>query len=513
MDRKQQTLLITMGANALLIALRFVLAFVSGSLALKANAWHSLADLVVLGIVYFGLVFAAMKDERFKGLIARAESIVAIIVALFIFYMGFELFSESVAGGEIELKYAIWTALGAFVGVCITYFMGRYLLYVGTQVNSPSLIAAGYHARMDMFCSGAVLIGLVGAALGMTGLDRVAATIVVVFIFLAAVEILWSNLKAIRAKGEPVLDHAHEAGDGVGRPGWAVAIGLVLLCVLGYAASGFYLVRPGEKAIVRRLGKVWSPHVGPGIHYRWPFPLERVDVVQTDAIRVASTGRQLLLTGDENLLEAEVVVHFRVCDAQRFLLSATAPEQVVKNAAESSLRAVIGRNVIDVLLTTGRNTVRAETSQALQAELDRNAVGLEVADVLIRRLAPPEDVKDAFQDVASAREDQATYVNEAGAYYNALVPSARGEAAEKTSAADAYKVGKVDKAEGEAARFLKKLDEYGKSRAITRTRLQIEAMEKSLPGAKKFLVGPGVQTDGADLWFLGPGAEAPVPVR
>ncbi|HBC86441.1 MAG TPA: FtsH protease activity modulator HflK [Lentisphaeria bacterium] len=505
MNRKQQTVLITLGANGILIALRFILAFVSGSIALKANAWHSVADLVVMGIVYLGLLFATRQDERYKWLIGRTENIVAIIVALFISYMGFELFYEAIAGEAIELRYVAWASLGAFLGVCITYFMGRYLLYVGNQEKSPSLIAAGYHARMDMLCSSAVLIGLTGSIFGMTGLDKVAATIVVIFIFVASLEILMVNVKAMRSNADVVPDEGFEHGHS--RIGWLVTVGLLL--VAGYFASGLYSVRPGEQAVVRQFGRISSVAAVPGLHYRWPYPVERVDIVPAARVQLVTTDQKLLLTGDENLIEVAITVHYRVKDAALFLLNVTDPEQVVRNAAESSVRSVVGRNAIDLLLAEGRSKLQEETQQAISIELDSNRVGLEVTGVLIRYLAPPDEVKAAFQDVASAREDRITYINEGHSFYNALVPKARGEAAENLLSAAAYKTEKIDSAEGEATRFLKRTEEYAQAREITRTRLYLEAMEKVLPGVKKCLMGAGTEIDGTDLWFTGPYAEAP----
>ncbi len=507
MNRKEQTLLVTIGANCVLIALRFMLAFVSGSLALKANAWHSFADLVVLGIVLLGLIISSQSNEHFKGLMARTENIVAMVVSVFIFYMGFDLFYEAVSGDTIELQYTSWAALGAFFGVCITYFMGRYMLYVGELEKSPSLIAAGYHARMDMLCSSAVLVGLIGSIFGMTGLDKIAAAIVVIFIFLAAVEIFTSNLNALRSGGAVLPEHGHQHEHG--KSGWLIAITLFLFCSIAYFASGFYFVQADEQAIVRRFGKVSGKIAGPGIHYRLPYPLERVDKVSTSNIRKIVTPRQLILTGDETLVEASIAIHFRVKDAKRFLLNASSPEQIVKNAAESGLRAVIGRNLIDRLLTTGRRMISEETGKALQEELGRNKTGVEVTDVLILYLAPPDEVKDAFQDVASAREDKSTYINEAYSFFNALVPEARGKAAERLSSAIAYKNEKINRTEGESARFLKKVKEYDKARDITRARLYIETMEKILPDVRKFLIGSKVKTDGTDLWFLNNNTKMP----
>ena len=501
--RKEHTILISIGANAVLIFLRFLLAFVSGSLALKANAWHSLADVFILGIVYSGLVIARQKNQRWAGLIARTENIVAIVVALFILWMGFELFAEAVGGESIELAYLVPSALGAFLGVCITYFMGRYMLFVGRQTKSPSLMAAGFHARMDMFCSTAVLAGLVGSVFGFSGLDKVAATIVVIFIFLAAVEILTTNVRAL-ASGRAEI--AHEHAHGRDRPRKAVTAGLTLLVLAGYFASGLYYVQPDEQAVIRRLGKVRGKPRDSGLHYRLPYPFDQVNLVKTTPVREVGTGKRLLLSGDENLVEVDVAVHYRVSDPVKYLLKAVAPEALVKDAAQASVRKTVGHARIDDLLTSGREQALAEIFRTLQEELDKNETGIEIVNVLFRELRPPGDVIEAFQDVASAREDKVTYINEAYSFRNALVPKARGEAAKLIMNAEAYKLTKIRHAEGEADRFLKKLLEYAGSRNITETRLYLEAMEQVLPGVKKFLVSGDIEIDGTDLWFIGKGA-------
>ncbi|NIA06562.1 MAG: FtsH protease activity modulator HflK [Actinobacteria bacterium] len=497
--RKEQAILISIGANALLIFLRFLLAFVSGSLAMKANAWHSLADIFVLGIVYLGLVVARQKMQ-YTGLIARIENVVAIIVGLFIFWMGFELFTEAVGGEAVELAYLVPSAIGALLGVAITYFMGRYLLFVGRETSSPSLLAAGFHARMDMFCSSAVLIGFIGSIFGLAGLDKVAATIVVVFIFLAALEILSSNVRAlISGRAEITHEHAH----GLKGPNKLLTAGLIGLVIAGYLGSGFYYVRPEEKAVVRRLGRVLTESRGPGLHYRLPYPFDRVNLIKTTIVRKVGTDKRLLLSGDENLVEVNIAVHYRVLDPVKYLLKVVKPDALVREAAQASIRKTVGHTRIDDLLTTGRKKVLVQTKVILQKELDRNATGLEVLDVLFLEVQPPGDVIEAFQDVASAREDKITYINEAYSYRNALVPKARGEAFQKIRSAEAYKLEKTSYAEGEADRFLKKLSEYSRSREITETRLYLEAMEKVLPGVRKFLVSGELEVGGTDLWFVG----------
>ena len=504
-QRKEQTILISIGANTALIFLRFLLASASGSLALKANAWHSLADVFVLGVVYLGLVVAKQKDQRYAGLIARVENIVAIIVAVFIFWMGFELFAEAVGGETVELAYVAPTAIGAFLGVCITYFMGRYMLFVGRQTGSPSLLAAGFHARMDMFCSSAVLVGLFGSVFGLAGLDKVAATIVVVFIFLAAIEILITNVRALASgRAEIAGDHAH----GLKGPGKLVTAGLVTLALAGYLASGLYYVQPDEMAVVRRLGKVLPGARGAGLHYRLPYPFDRVNLIKTTTVREVSTDRRLLLSGDENLVDVNVAVHYRVLDPVKYLLQVVRPDALVREAAQASIRKTVGHMRIDDLLTTGRKEALTEAKRTLQEELDKNATGLEVIDVLFLDLRPPADVIEAFQDVASAREDKVTDINEAYSFRNALVPRARGEAAGMVLDAQAYKLEKVCRSEGESEGFAKKLSEYGRFREITETRLYLEAMERVLPGVRKILLGSEAEIGGTDLWFVGKNAGA-----
>ena len=143
MERREQSVLIAIGANFILIILRFILAGVSGSLGLRANAWHSLADIFVSGVVYLGLVISRQGNIKFSKIATKLERIVALFVSLFIFYMGLELFSEAIKGEGVELKYLPVAAIGAFFGIIICYFMARYKIYVGdrksTRLNSSHI--------------------------------------------------------------------------------------------------------------------------------------------------------------------------------------------------------------------------------------------------------------------------------------------------------------------------------------------------------------------------------------
>lgn len=210
MDKKEKALVITIAANFILIALRLYLAEISGSIGLRANALHSVTDVFVSGVVLVGLLFTRLGKQWLQGAVAKIEHLLAIFVAVFIFAMGFELVEHAFHGEGVEIAHAPFAAAGAFVGVVINYLLAAYKIRLGRQTGSHSLIAEGYHTKMDMYCSLAVLAGLVGAALGIGSLNLIASVIAMVFLFYAGGELLWSNARALLGKaGDCGLGHSH----------------------------------------------------------------------------------------------------------------------------------------------------------------------------------------------------------------------------------------------------------------------------------------------------------------
>jgi membrane protease subunit HflK len=197
MDRKEKAILITLAANIALIVMLFWLAAVSGSIGLEASAWHSFLDVFVSLVVFIGLIASRLMAPHSKALRQRVENILAIFVSLFIFYMGVEILMDALGNEQTELTHIPFAAAGAFISVIVNYLMARYKIYVGRQTDSQSLIAEGYHSRMDMFCSLAVLAGLIGALFGMNLLDKVAALIALVLTVISGFEILIENVKML----------------------------------------------------------------------------------------------------------------------------------------------------------------------------------------------------------------------------------------------------------------------------------------------------------------------------
>ena len=495
MGRKETTLLITIVVNLGLIGLKFLLAGLSGSLALRASGWHSFSDVFVSGLVFVGLLLARRDRASAQG-VSRIEHGVSLLVALFIFYIGFDILRDAVSDEEPELRNVFWVALGAVLTIVLSYFMARYKTYVGRATNSPALVADGYHSLMDMYSSIVVVASLFGYAIGLRNLDKVAAIIIVLFIAFAGYEIGRDALAGLTGRGH--LEHP-----GLAEPHRLLRPALFFLAVVlaaMYLLSGFYTVAPGETGIVRRFGKL-TAEAAPGLHYRLPWPVDTVARVPVGAVQRAEVPRSLMLTGDENLVNVAAIAQYRVRNATDFAFNIDQPGALVSAAAEAALRQAVGLRPVDALLTSDRATIQTETARLLQERLDAGRAGLEVLAVQLTEAAPPEEVAAAFLDVASAGEDRVTYLNEARAYQIEIVPKARGDAEKQLREAEAYKAEKVNNAQGEAARFASRLAAYKQAPAITRTRLYLEAIERVLPRVQKFLISAQVGNGNLDLWF------------
>uniref|UniRef100_A0A7V3YFZ2 Protein HflK n=1 Tax=Candidatus Caldatribacterium californiense TaxID=1454726 RepID=A0A7V3YFZ2_9BACT len=290
-----------------------------------------------------------------------------------------------------------------------------------------------------------------------------------------------------------------------------------LAVVILYFLSGVYVVGPDEVGVVRRLGN-YHRTVPPGIHYRLPYPFESVVRPKITEVRRVEIGfrtlspgpppkyalvpeESLMLTGDENIVSCQFIVQFRISDPYQYLFRIKDPEKAVKNAAEAALREVVGKKTIDEVLTTGRAEVQEETRTLLQDILNRYEAGIRVIAVQLQDVQPPQEVVAAFKDVASAREDKVRFINEAEAYRNQILPQARGEAARILKEAEAYKETTIRKAEGEVARFLSVLREYELNPEITRERLRLETLERTLPKVRKFIFDEEAASQGT-LKFL-----------
>ena len=288
-----------------------------------------------------------------------------------------------------------------------------------------------------------------------------------------------------------------------------LVFGLLLVALVVWLGSGFYTVQPGEQAAVRLFGQFTDTR-DEGLHWWWPSPVGGRDIVRVDEVKRLELGvrgdtpnleESLMITGDPdesgnpgeapNIVDVQLTVQYNIKDLERFLYRAVDPAGVtIKDAAETSLRQVVGSRPIDDVLTDKKEEVQEETRLLLQRLLDDYETGIHVTEVKLANVFAPEQVKDAFDDVVRAKEDKARIINLADAYKEDILPRARGDAARLLQDAEAFRQQRIALSTGESEYFLAILNEFRKAPDVTRQRLYLEAMEEILPGIQKIIGDP-----------------------
>lgn len=291
-----------------------------------------------------------------------------------------------------------------------------------------------------------------------------------------------------------------------------VVVPVLLLLWLG---TGIYIVQPGEEGVVRTFGR-FSNVTGSGLNYHFPAPFQRVDVVDVQSIRRAEIGfrtdggdrkeevlsEALMLTRDENIVQVELLLQYRVGDSRNFIFNVQDPEIVLVTSAEVALRSAVGQMGIDAVITEERARVQDETRVFLTRLMEDYGTGILVTDVRLQVADPPAEVRDAFQEVVRAQADKERRINEAEAYQNDIVPRARGERQRLIEEATGFKDREVLRATGEAERFLAVLRAYALAPEVTRERLHIEALERVLNEVDLVMLDQSVVDGGQVLPFL-----------
>lgn len=289
-----------------------------------------------------------------------------------------------------------------------------------------------------------------------------------------------------------------------------ILLGIAVILLL-WLLSGFHIIQEGKRGVVTRFGR-YVETIGSGLHWRFPAPIEQVEVVDVTRRWPLEIGYReglgevpqeaLMLTGDENIVRIHLSVHYVISDPVAFLFNIKDPEphrrrpveverrleKTLRDVTESALREVVGQNTMDFVLTEGRSEVALAVKALVQKVLDSYGAGIAIEAVNLVDAQPPEEVQDAFEDAIRAREDRERFINEAKAYANQIIPKARGEAARILEEARAYRERVVAKAEGEANRFLKVVKAYEAAPEVTRKRLYLETLEEVLGRSRVLLV-------------------------
>ncbi|MDQ6955385.1 MAG: FtsH protease activity modulator HflK [Mariprofundaceae bacterium] len=290
-------------------------------------------------------------------------------------------------------------------------------------------------------------------------------------------------------------------GNGGGNLSKGAFVGIFVIAFLLWGASGFYTVAADEEAVVLQFGKDVGSK-GPGLRWHLPYPIEAVEKLPVTRVQRLAIGARdlgdgrrrqraqesLMLTQDENIIDISFMVQYKINNVGYYMFNIDAPEKTVRDASESAIREVIGRTMIDDVLTTKKAEVEIETQTLIQSILDGYKAGISITSVNLQDVKPPTAVAHEFKDVQAAKEDKERAKNEAQTYANDIIPKARGEAKKMVLDAEAYEKEAVDRAQGEADRFSSILAAYKLSPEVTRKRMYLETIEEVMSKADKVII-------------------------
>jgi membrane protease subunit HflK len=315
----------------------------------------------------------------------------------------------------------------------------------------------------------------------------------------------WSNRPGGKDQGPPDLEElvnsyirklsglfgggrgGSSGGDGGGEAiSGGLVVGVLVILAIIWIGAGFYTVDEQERGVVLRFGVAQDAVVLPGLHWNPPL-VDEVTLINVTRVYDRDFS-DTMLTEDDNIIDITMTVQYVITDARKYYLEVEDPEISLQHAAESAIRHVVGSSTMDNAITTGRDQIAQDTMIRLQNYMDLYGTGITVRQVNIEQSLPPQQVRDAFDDVIKAREDNQSFQNQARAYSNRVVPESRGFALRQIEEANAYKERVIARAEGEAQRFEQLLVEYQKAPEVTRERLYIDALQQVMSTVSKVMI-------------------------
>ena len=292
--------------------------------------------------------------------------------------------------------------------------------------------------------------------------------------------------------------------------GAGIGVGVIAVIVAFlWLASGFFIVQEGQTAVVTTFGR-YSHTTLPGFNWRWPYPIQGHEIVNMSQVRTAEIGyrgsvrnkqlkESLMLTDDENIIDIQFAVQYKLKNAAEWLFNNRDPDDSVRQVAETAIREIVGRSKMDFVLYEGREKVALDVSQRMQQILDRYKSGVQITNVTMQGVQPPEQVQAAFDDAVKAGQDRERLKNEGQAYANDVIPRASGAASRLLEEAEAYRSRVVANAEGDASRFTQVQEAYAKAPAVTRDRMYLETMQQIFANTTKVMVDA---KSGSNLLYL-----------
>ncbi len=564
-DLKVRTAAAATAMNILLTGLKFLLFFFSGSLAILAEAVHSFTDIATSFLVFVAVKRSGApppeeEDEEVpdesdpeteapkrKPKKDNLELKISLCIGLLLAVLAATLLRKCIVAEVVEVKNALVSGIMFLVFSIGSYFIYRFETRVGEQEGSIGLVSDGMHARADMTASLLTGFSLILYSMGIN-LDRWVAGLIALFILSFAVETLvnvglvyfrresdylfkyksfkiiaflfdktaiQNALKILRAFLEARLENA-----GLRKALYrAIIFGPFVLLCAGYLSTAFFSVGVREQAVVERFGRpldLQEP-LGPGLHVKWPWPVDRVRKVDTASIKQINIGNitdkqtkallwtrthgaeEAFLSGDNNFFYPYIVLHYRIDNIFDFLYSTNDPDVLISEVAHRVATSLFAGEAFYTIAATHRNDLKQRLFERLQAELDGLQSGVELLAANFKDIHPPIFVADAFERVIAGYQEKQKIINDALGYCNNVLPQSRGTAASRLEAAQAYITDRVKTAHGESVRFRLSLPESRQQKNLAMSRIYLQTVRDVLKEKSNIVVDPG--SGEPELWI------------
>lgn len=463
MNRKLKVILISIVGNLILAASKIVISFFTGSLALGADGFHSFIDLLVSVIVMAGILTSSGLAEKKKRTSVKVESIITLVVSLFVIGIAVVFFRELWFHEHVQLSMLPLAIGGQSVLIIFTYLIYKYKFLVGTEEKSQSIVADSYHTRADLLTSIGVLIALLGSMIGLD-LDRITAFILFFIILYQGLEMLIGAIRVLLQKEKglpvnfrfPIIKKFQKIKEYIFlRKKLSVGIVSIFLIIV-YLFFSFSTININQRAVLFLVGRVVKDDVKPGLLFNPLFPFTELEVINTSEIRTMRVGYRLdskdisdvlihqwetihiskaysnfseeseVLAGDGNILHVSLNIDYNISSAKDFILNNKDPEILMREMTDSLVMKEFGKHDVFKSLLSRREDIEQNIQKVLQTELDRYSTGIKITNVVLFDLHPPEETIGPFRTVYDDEEYYKIKMYNAEAYRETQIPYARG---------------------------------------------------------------------------------------
>ncbi len=543
--------------NMLLTIFKFILYSFSGSMAILAEAWHSFSDIATSFLVLIAILFSAADKSRPTddsedasgpaNKNGKIEIAASIFIGLLLFFISVILLKKCVTSEPVAINNPVLSGIIFIIFSFGSYFIYRFETSIGKKEGSIGLVSDGMHARADMIASLLTGFSLIIYAMGLD-IDRWVAGLIALFILSFSIETLINvgiacfgpdktyyfkfrlfdmlssliNLKTMKLAVENINNISQTL---FGRPVVSVATLKLFISIpfivlfIAYMSSAFFLVAINEKALVERFGKPIDNKdaVGPGLHMKLPWPIDRVIKVDATTIRTLNVGnisdsRQqaflwtvrhgsevAFLSGDNNFFFPYIILHYRINNIHNYFYKHTNPDLLLNELGHRTATKLFVKQSFFNIATTYRKALEQEMLIRLQEELNKLESGIELVSVNFRDIHPPISVADSFERVIAGYQDKQKMINDALRYKNKVLPETRGEMSIILEGAKGYIQDREKRAKGTAGRFTRSLPDSKTDKALAMFRLYLETIQSVLKGKPKIIVDPEVEKP--EVWM------------